>query len=113
MNEIKKEEMFGNLKSFLKSKGVELQEGSYSEKIRKGCEVLTDSVNLSQRAFEQAKTTMEKGFEQLRQVVHEKTAPKPPASKTGKQSKTKDGAGAKPKTARRKKSVPSTRRRRS
>jgi len=31
MSDIKKEEMFGNLKSFLKSKGIEVQEGSYAD----------------------------------------------------------------------------------
>jgi hypothetical protein len=85
MNEINKEEMFGNLKSFLKSKGIEIQQGgSYAEGIRKGCEILTDTVNLSQRAFDRAKGAMDKGLEQVRQVVHERTAPK---SKSGEASK--------------------------
>ena len=78
MNEINKEEMFGNLRNFLKSKGVELQEGSYSEGIRKGCDLLTDTVNLSQRAIGRAKDAMDKGLDQVRQTIHEKTAPKPP-----------------------------------
>lgn len=78
MKEIDKEEMFSNLKGFLKSKGIDLQEGSYSEGIRKGCDLLTDTVNLSQRAFDRAKDAMDKGLDQVRQTIHEKTAPKPP-----------------------------------
>jgi hypothetical protein len=80
MKEINKEEMFGNLKDFLKSKGIELQEGSYSEGIRKGCDLLTDTVNLSQKAFDRAKDAMDKGLDQVRQTIHEHTAPRAEAS---------------------------------
>ena len=97
MSEIKKEEMFGNLKSFLKSKGIEIQEGSYANGIRKGCEILTDTVNLSQRALARAKVAMDKGLDDVRQTVHERTAPKkesarpktaPGANKTRAKSRT-------------------------
>src|SRR5215475_11555757 len=80
MKEIDKEEMFSNLKGFLKSKGIELQEGSYSTGIRKGCDLLTDTVNLSQRAFDHAKDAVDKRLDQVRQTIHEKTAPKPPVA---------------------------------
>lgn len=90
MKEINKEEMFGNLKGFLKSKGIELQEGSYADGIRKGCDLLTDSVNASQRAFDRAKNAVDKGWDQMRQTIHEKTAPKRP---TGSRSKTETSAG--------------------
>jgi hypothetical protein len=82
MKEINKEEMFSNLKGFLKSKGIDLQEGSYSDGIRKGCDLLTDTVNLSQRTFDRAKDAMDKGLDQVRQTIHEKTAPKPPTAPT-------------------------------
>jgi hypothetical protein len=82
MKEIDKEEMFSNLKGFLKSKGIELQEGSYSEHIRKGCDLLTDTVNLSQRTFGRAKDAVDKGLDHVRQTIHEKTAPKPPVTTT-------------------------------
>ena len=94
MKEINKEEMFSNVKGFLKSKGIDLQEGSYSDGIRKGCDVLTDTVNLSQRAFDRAKDAMDKGLDQVRQTIHEKTAPKPPTAPTA----TADAADASPKT---------------
>lgn len=76
MKEISKEEMFINLKSFLKSKGIELQEGSYVERIRKGCDLLTETVNGSRRAFDCAKDAMNNGLDHVRQTIHEKTAPK-------------------------------------
>ncbi len=82
MKEINKEEMFSNLKGFLKSKGIELQEGSYSERIRKGCDLLTDTVNVSQRTFDRAKDAVDKGLDHVRQTIHEKTAPKPPVTTT-------------------------------
>ena len=104
MSDIKKEEMFGNLKNFLKSKGIEVQEGSYAEGIRKCCEILTDTVNMSQRAFDRAKVAVDKGLDQVRQTVHEKTAPKPKTAAPGaNQTRTKSsaskGASAKTKTA--------------
>jgi hypothetical protein len=80
MSDIKKEEMFGNLKGFLKSKGIDIQEGSYANGIRKGCDILTDTVNMSQRALERAKVAVDKGLDQARQTVHEYTAPKTKAS---------------------------------
>jgi hypothetical protein len=86
MKEISKEEIFGNLKSFLKSKGINLEEGSYSTGIRKGCDILTDTVNLSQRALERAKDAMDKGLDQVRQTVHEKTAPKSRAGSASKKT---------------------------
>ncbi len=77
MKEINKEEMFGNLKGFLKSKGIDLQDGGdYTHHVRRGCDILTDTVNLSQRGFENAKGAMERGLDQLRQTIHERTAPK-------------------------------------
>lgn len=80
MNQINHEEMFGNLKDFLKSKGIELQEGSYAQRIRQGCKILTHSINVSQRTFKRAKSAMDKGLDQLRQTIHERTAPKSPAA---------------------------------
>ncbi len=76
MSNIKKEEMFGNLKSFLKSKGIDVQEGSYANGIRRGCDILTDTVNMSQRALDRAKVAVDQGLDKARQTVHEYTAPK-------------------------------------
>ena len=95
MSKIKKEELFGNLKDFLKSKGIELQQGSYTERIRQGCGLLADSVNLSQDAVHRAKEAVDKSFDQLRQVIHEKTAPRP----TGKAAKPATAETPKPKAS--------------
>jgi hypothetical protein len=89
MNEINKEEMFGYLKGFLKSKGIEIQDGSYADGIRKGCEILTDTVNMSQRAFDKAKVAVDKGLDQVRQTVHERTAPKSKANPFSTKTETK------------------------
>jgi hypothetical protein len=109
MSDIKKEEMFGNLKSFLKSKGIDIQDGSYANGIRKGCDILTDTVNMSQRAFDKAKVVVDKGLDQARQTVHEYTAPKAKAASAkttasaSSETRTKSTAGktssAKTKTA--------------
>jgi hypothetical protein len=80
MNKIDKQELYSHLSQFLKAKGVELQEGSYTRRIQHGCSILADTVNLSQQAFEKAKTVMDKRLDRMRQVIHEKTAPKTASS---------------------------------
>src|SRR5215475_14364456 len=87
MNPIQKDELYENVSQFLKHKGIELKEGSYTKGIHAGCSLLADAINLSQTGLERAKVGLEKtrdGIEkklhQVRQVIHEKTAPKPPVS---------------------------------
>lgn len=76
MSKVERDEIFGNLKEFLKAKGIELQEGSYTQRIRKGCDLLTDTINVSGQALKQAKTVVDRKLDRMRQVIHEKTAPK-------------------------------------
>ena len=76
MKRIDQEELYQHLSLFLKSKGIEMKDGSYAQTIQKGCSILTDAVNLTQQGMERAKTELDKGFERMRQVIHEKTAPK-------------------------------------
>ena len=80
MKPIQKDELYENLSQFLKTKGIELKEGSYSKGIHAGCSFLADAINLSQAGIERAKAGIDKGLEQVRQVIHEKTAPKPPVN---------------------------------
>jgi hypothetical protein len=87
MNTIESKELFENLRGFLKSKGVELQEGSYTRRVQQACGLLTDAINLSHDAVQRGKRTVDTKLDELRQVIHEKTAPKaratppePPAS---------------------------------
>ena len=80
MNPIQKDELYENISQFLKTKGIELKEGSYTKGIHAGCSLLADAINLSQTGIERAKTGIEKKLIQVRQVIHEKTAPKPPVA---------------------------------
>jgi hypothetical protein len=89
MKQINKDEVFSSFKEFLKGKGIELQEGVYAHRIRQGCDLLADSVNLSQRALKRTKSAVEGGLEHLRQVIHEQTAPKSPPKQSGTQSAPK------------------------
>lgn len=106
MNKIEKDELFRNLSDFLKTKGIELQEGTYTQRIQQGCGLLAETVNMSQQAFERAKAEMERQLDQMRQVIHEKTAPKsasaqaktePPRAEA--KSATNHGGPKKPKQA--------------
>jgi len=78
MKPIEKDELFNHLNGFLKTRGIELTDGSYANGIQKTCSLMADAINLGQQGFERAKTEFDKRLDQLRQVIHEKTAPKPP-----------------------------------
>ena len=78
MKPIEKNEIYEHLSQFLKNKGIDMKGGTYTQRIQKGCSLLTDAVNLTQQGMERAKTEIDKRFDQMRQVIHEKTAPKPP-----------------------------------
>lgn len=79
MKPLEKDELYQNLSGFLKTKGIELKDGSYAKGIRKSCHLLAEAINLGQAGFTQAKTRVDKKLDQMRQVIHEKTAaPKPP-----------------------------------
>ena len=78
MKRIEKDELYENLSGFLKTRGIELTDGSYSNGIQKTCSLLADAINMGQQGFERAKTEFDKRLDQMRQVIHEKTAPKPP-----------------------------------
>jgi len=81
MTPIQKDELYEHLSKFLKAKGVEMKDGSYPKAVQKGCSILADAINLSQKGITQAKVQIDKNLERMRQVIHEKTAPKA-ASKT-------------------------------
>src|SRR5438552_16423896 len=78
MNRIDEKELLQQLRGFFKSKGIEMKEGAYTQGIQKGCELLADTVNLSQQAFPRAKEQTHRQLDQMRQIIHERTAPKPP-----------------------------------
>jgi len=80
MKPIEKDELFNHLNGFLKTRGIELKDGSYSNGIQKTCSLLADAINVGQQGYERAKTEFDKRLEQMRQVIHEKTAPKSPPS---------------------------------
>ncbi len=101
MQTIKKDELFRNLGDFLKSKGIELNEGSYTTRIQKGCNLLADVINATQKTVKQTKDQMDQALDQLRQTIHQRTAPKPPPqarSKTKAKPQTKRPAATKGKT---------------
>jgi hypothetical protein len=65
-----------------------MKDGSYPKAVQKGCSILADAINLSQKGITQAKVQIDKNLERMRQVIHEKTAPKA-ATKTNGSPKPK------------------------
>ncbi len=101
MKQINQDELYQNISDFLKAKGIEFKEGSYTKRIQRGCNLLTDAINLTQEGIEKAKTSIDKKLDQMRHVIHEKTAPKPcpspgkPETPPGKSPTAKRKADAK------------------
>ena len=80
MKPIDKDELYEHLSGFLKNRGVEIKPGTYTKGIQTGCSVLADAINLSQAGIELARAEVEKKLDQMRQVIHESTAPRPPTA---------------------------------
>ena len=76
MKTVDKHELYTNLRGFLKSKGVALEDGSYARRVEQGCHVLAGVINTSQDAVARAKVEVDKTMDHLRQSIHEATAPK-------------------------------------
>jgi len=101
MKKIDQDELYENLRGFLKSKGIALDSGTYTQRIHQGCNLLADAINLTQTTVARAKAEVDKKLDQLRQSIHEATAPKPPAASPGPgPSTTSKSAQAKGKTRR-------------
>jgi len=65
-----------------------MKDGSYPKAFQKGCSFLADAINLSQKGITTAKVQIDKNLDRMRQVIHEKTAPKA-APKAGGSPKSK------------------------
>lgn len=100
MKPIAPNEIFRNLSGFLKTRGIELKEGSYAQGIQKSCSLLTNAINLGQESMERAKGEFDKSVEHMRKVIHEKTAPKtPPVIVTAAPPKAQPKPAQEPKAA--------------
>lgn len=99
MKPIQKDELYDHLAQFLKAKGVEMKDGSYPKAVQKGCSILADAINLSQKGISQAKAQIDRNLDRMRQVIHEQTAPKGSAARTSAGAKAKAQA-SKPKARR-------------
>jgi hypothetical protein len=82
MKKIEKDELYEHLSGFFKRKGVVLAEGSYSQTIQKSCALLTDVLNCSQETLKRVKGEIDKRLDKVRQVIHQKSSPKPPPTQS-------------------------------
>ena len=98
MKKIQRDELYEHLRGFLKSKGIALDSGTYAERIHQGCNLLAEAINATQQTVARARAEADKKLDELRQTIHEATAPKPPGPKT---STTGKSTHAKGKTKRR------------
>ena len=89
MKKIYEGELFGHLSGFLKAKGIELKEGTYTKHIEQGCSLLSSAINVSQKGIKRAQAEAAKTIDEMRQVIHEKTAPQPPPAPAAKKPNAK------------------------
>src|SRR5262245_31561107 len=80
MKTIKKDELYQSLGDFLKSKGIELKDGVYPHRIGRACDLLTNAINETQSTMKAAKAKVNAKLDQLRQTIHEATAPQRPST---------------------------------
>ena len=76
MKTIKTDELFQTLSGFLKDKGVEFKDGAYTQHIRSACNLLCETINVTQRTANKARKEVADKLDQLRQRIHDATAPK-------------------------------------
>ncbi len=88
MKKIKQNELFQSLSGFLKDKGIELKEGTYAERIHKACNLLGDTINATQSTARKAKQEVDKKLDEVRECIHEATAPRPPEAPAQKPAST-------------------------
>ena len=88
MKKIKQNELFQSLSGFLKDKGIELKDGAYTERIHKACNLLGDTINATQSTARKAKQEVDKKLDEVRECIHEATAPKPSPPPVSKRAKT-------------------------
>lgn len=81
MKTIAKNELFDHLNEFLQSRGIELKDGSYANRIRKGCDLLAEAINTTQQTFEKARSQVDSKLQKFRASLHRATAPEPPVMK--------------------------------
>src|SRR5215510_11062743 len=92
MKTIKKDELYQSLGDFLKSKGIELKDGVYPHRIGRACDLLTNAINETQSTVKRAKAKVNAKLDQLRQPIHEATAPQPPSTSTAPEPALATGA---------------------
>ena len=98
MKKIERDELYENLRGYLKSKGIALDNGTYTQRIHQGCNLLAEAINAAQKTVARARSEADKKLDQLRQSIHEATAPK---SAGPRPSATRKSASAKGKARRR------------
>lgn len=78
MKTISQDEFYQHVTEFLKARGLELTDGTCSRHIRRACGLLSDAINATQRTVKRARQEVDHKLAQLRQSIHEATAPEPP-----------------------------------
>ncbi|HOW68542.1 MAG TPA: hypothetical protein P5186_08450 [Candidatus Paceibacterota bacterium] len=95
MKKVKTDELYNHLSEFLQSKGIELKDGSYAQRIQKGCSLLSEAINFTQTSLKRAKTGVDRKLDRMREAIHQQTAPKT-SKPPGKPSKASRNRAAKP-----------------
>ena len=88
MKKLRQNDLFNHIDQFLKDKGIEIREAApLGSRLKTGCQLLTETINHAQGTLGKARDHMDDRLDKMRNIIHEKTAPKkasaaPPKKKT-------------------------------
>jgi hypothetical protein len=97
MKKLRQNDLFKHIDQFLKDQGIEIREAApLGSRLKTGCQLLTDTINNAQSTLGKARDHMDDHLDKMRNIIHEKTAPKKasaaPPKKTKKKRQSKKSA---------------------
>jgi hypothetical protein len=104
MKKLRQNDLFNHIDQFLKDKGIEIREAApLGSRLKTGCQLLTETINNAQGALGKARDHMDDHLDKMRNIIHEKTAPKKtsktPPKRAKKKRQSKKSAPKKPASA--------------
>ena len=90
MKKLRQNDLFNHIDQFLKDKGIEIREAApLGSRLKTGCQLLTETINHAQGTLGKARDHMDDRLDKMRNIIHEKTAPKKTSETPPKRAKKK------------------------
>ena len=97
MKKLRQNDLFKHIDKFLKDQGIEIREAApLGSRLKTSCQILTDTINHAQGTLGKARDHMDDHLDKMRNIIHEKTAPRKPSATAPKSKKKKPQAKKRP-----------------